>query len=549
MFTAEHRRWSVGSVAGSRALAEVGFVVMWSSGFIGASLGTATASTPTLMAWRFLLAAGLLLGGVFLLRRGWPGPREVLVQSLVGCLAQVLYLIGVVGAVELGVAAGTAALVAALQPLLTAALSGPVLGERMRRRQWTGLVVSLFGVALVMEGSARVGGAASLWVYVMPFVGMAGLVAATLLQRRETLKAGPDVSLDVALAIQCATSALLFALLALVWGGLEPPGGVGFWVAIGWFVVLSTFVGYGFYWQALKVSGVARVSNLAYLTPPTTMVWAYLMLDESIGSLALTGLVICFGGVLVASARNGETRRQPTERRGQSDGQGDRGSLDVAGRLHRGANDRPGNPLGDGGDALFEWMRVNPEAYGTFDIAGGWGGRHPMGVPFFVLTHEAPDTDPGEGAYVTDGIESALEQAQAVAGEKPVALCAANVAQQFLHAGLLDEIQVSVAPVLLGGGVRLFDRQQTGPIEREQTLVVESDGVTHLRYRVVKQPAARFAPVRHPRQRARRPVPAGSAPANSGSTSCGSRVAASRRGRAPSARRWRRGRSPRRRRD
>jgi dihydrofolate reductase len=115
-----------------------------------------------------------------------------------------------------------------------------------------------------------------------------------------------------------------------------------------------------------------------------------------------------------------------------------------------GPNDGPGNPLGDGGDALFEWMRVNQEAYGTkdfinppdasrevvdewyeggaiisgrrtFDIAGGWGGRHPMGVPFFVLTHEPPDTDPGEGTYVTDGIESALEQARAVASEKTVA--------------------------------------------------------------------------------------------------------------------------------
>lgn len=71
-----------------------------------------------------------------------------------------------------------------------------------------------------------------------------------------------------------------------------------------------------------------------------------------------------------------------------------------------------------------------------------------------------------------------------VADEKTVALCAADVAQQFLRAGLLDEIQVSVAPVLLGGGVRLFDLQKTGLVRLEQTRVVESDGVTHLRYRV-----------------------------------------------------------------
>jgi dihydrofolate reductase len=107
-------------------------------------------------------------------------------------------------------------------------------------------------------------------------------------------------------------------------------------------------------------------------------------------------------------------------------------------------------------------------------------------VPFFVLTHEPPDTDPGEGSFVTDGIESALGQAQAVAGEKPVALCAADVAQQFLRAGLLDEINVNLAPVLLGGGVRLFDPREIGPVELKQTRVVESEGVTHVRYRVVR---------------------------------------------------------------
>jgi dihydrofolate reductase len=181
-----------------------------------------------------------------------------------------------------------------------------------------------------------------------------------------------------------------------------------------------------------------------------------------------------------------------------------------------GPNDGPGNPLGDGGEALFEWMHVNSEAYGTrdfinppeasrevvdewyeaggaiisgrrtFDIANGWGGRHPLGVPFFVLTHDPPDADPGDGTFVTDGIESALEQAQAVAGDKAVSLCAADVAQQFLRAGLLDEIQVSVAPVLLGGGVRLFDESKTGPVHLDQTRVIASDGVTHVRYRVIK---------------------------------------------------------------
>lgn len=307
----------IGKTVKSRVLAETGFVVMWSSGFIGARLGTPEASTPTLMTWRFLLAAGVLLVLASVLRRPLPPPREIALQSVVGLLAQGVYLSGVVGAVEFGVTAGTAALVAALQPLLAAALAGPVLGERVVRRQWVGLAVGLVGVALVVGGDARVGGDAPLWVYAMPFVGMVGLVAATLVERKAALKkagikpdseAGSDganaetgTSLDVALAIQCAASALMFAVLAPFWGGLEPVGGMRFWAAVAWFVVFSTFGGYGFYWLNLRLSGVARVSSLVYLTPPTTMVWAYLMFGERIGSLAALGLVVCFCSVLLAN--------------------------------------------------------------------------------------------------------------------------------------------------------------------------------------------------------------------------------------------------------
>ena len=258
-----------------RHLTEAGFVVMWSSGFIGASLGTPEAGTPTLMVWRFLLAAGLLLVGILLLRRRWPGLREIAVQGVVGLLAQGVYLTGVVGAVEFGVTAGTTALIAALQPLLAAALAGPVLGERVDRRQWAGLAVGLVGVA--------------------------GLVAATLVERREYLRgSGLETPMDVVLGIQCTASALLFAALAPFWGGLQPAGGLLFWGAVAWFVVFSTFGGYGFYWLNLKLSSVARVSSLIYLTPPTTMVWAYLMFGERVGLLAVVGLVICFGGVLLA---------------------------------------------------------------------------------------------------------------------------------------------------------------------------------------------------------------------------------------------------------
>ena len=112
-----------------------------------------------------------------------------------------------------------------------------------------------------------------------------------------------------------------------------------------------------------------------------------------------------------------------------------------------------------------------------------------MGVPAFVVTHTVPQDWVYEGSpftFVTDGVESAVEQARAVAGDKDVAVGSASIAQQCIRAGLLDEIHVDLVPVLLGDGVRLFDHLGPGPIELENPSVVEAPGVTHLTFRVVK---------------------------------------------------------------
>jgi len=180
-----------------------------------------------------------------------------------------------------------------------------------------------------------------------------------------------------------------------------------------------------------------------------------------------------------------------------------------------GANDGPDNPLGDGGEGLFAWMNANeanrvhpylapPDEskiiveewmagagaliYGrrTFEIAGGWKEGHPIDAPIFVVTHDPPTE--GEWSphvsFVTEGVERALQMAQDAAGDRLIAIGGASVAKEALRLGKLEEIQVSVTPLLLGAGVRLFEGFD-GPIRLEQTRVVPSDGVTHLRYRVL----------------------------------------------------------------
>jgi dihydrofolate reductase len=187
-----------------------------------------------------------------------------------------------------------------------------------------------------------------------------------------------------------------------------------------------------------------------------------------------------------------------------------------------GPNDSPDLGLGEGGERLQEWVyglatwrephglaggtsgqdaEILDEAFRDtgavvlgkrmFDNAKGWGDNPPFHVPVFVLTHEARETITKEGGttftFVTDGIESALAQARDAAGDKNISIAGgANTIEQYLHAGLIDEMQIHLVPLMLGGGIRLFDQVDPELIQLEGTRVVESPGVTHLKYRVVK---------------------------------------------------------------
>jgi len=125
-----------------------------------------------------------------------------------------------------------------------------------------------------------------------------------------------------------------------------------------------------------------------------------------------------------------------------------------------------------------------------YDLVDGWGGSHPIpGLVIFVVTHHPPKSEdvPIGGStfiFVTDGIESAIRQAKAAAGDKQVIMHGASMAQQALKAGVLDEVLIHLAPILLGDGVRLFDHAQDQQRELECTRLIEAPGVTHLYYKV-----------------------------------------------------------------
>lgn len=186
-----------------------------------------------------------------------------------------------------------------------------------------------------------------------------------------------------------------------------------------------------------------------------------------------------------------------------------------------GPDDAPGRGLGERGEALHNWVMGGPwryedearrfapldvdrdvlqQAMGSigagiigrrmFDVTGGWGGNPPGGrdARYFVLTHSVPKEwarPDSPFTFVTDGIDSALEQAKAVAQDKDVGIGGgANVIQQYLAAGFIDELRLHLAPVLLGAGKRLFDHLGGHPIELEKTGTIESPYATHLYFTV-----------------------------------------------------------------
>jgi len=189
-----------------------------------------------------------------------------------------------------------------------------------------------------------------------------------------------------------------------------------------------------------------------------------------------------------------------------------------------GPNAGPHNALGDGGHRIQQWMydleswrerqsreggqtnqddEVSKERFARtgayvmgrrmFDEGEvGWPDPPPFRAPVFVLTHQGREPWVRQGGttftFVTEGIESALEQARAAAGEKDIQISGgADIVGQYIDAGTVDELQIHLAPVLLGDGVRLFDRIDTeDAVELEVTRVIDSPRVTHLRYRVVK---------------------------------------------------------------
>lgn len=285
------------------------FVLSWSSGFIGARLGTQDAGAITLLFWRFLLVTACLLPFVWRRLRALTG-AQLRYNAIIGFLSQFAYLVSVYIAIRGGLPAGIAAIICALQPLITAALAARGNQERSGLREWVGLAIGFAGVGIVIAGEyVLTDNRIHPGLYALPLISATTLSIATLYQRRQSVLA-TDHSRDgqlMPLFLQSATTLGLLAVVGLSMNAIAIPAGAQVWIAVVWLTLFSTFIAYLSLWGLLKRMSAPRVSALVYLEPPVTLFWAALMFGDALRWTTYVSILVVASGVLI-------TRRHARQR-------------------------------------------------------------------------------------------------------------------------------------------------------------------------------------------------------------------------------------------
>jgi drug/metabolite transporter (DMT)-like permease len=285
------------------------FVLLWNSGFIGAEFGLPYAKTFTLLFWRyFALALILYLYLVLRSRVQWPGWRRAGPAILVGILAHGVWLSCVLFSLQYGVPAGIVALVVALQPLATGALSGIVVGEYTPIHRWIGLLVGFLGVAMVVFARIDPSDPESVFGYLIPFGSVAAMTAASLIQRRMELSSKSDrLPMDLELFYHCLATFLVLVIPVIMFESLSAQWTPHFIGVMLWLVFAVSLAAYALLWLLLARIDATRVASLFYFGPPVTMVMAWAAFGDTIKLMDLTGLIIVGAGVLLTQIQVRQT--------------------------------------------------------------------------------------------------------------------------------------------------------------------------------------------------------------------------------------------------
>ena len=271
------------------------FVLLWSTGFIAAKYGLPYAPPFQFLFYRFTLVALLMAAVAWGTHAAWPATRrEYLHIAVVALLVHGAYLGGVFLALAGGMAAGTAAMLVGLQPVLTVLLAWGFLSERVVPRQWLGLVCGLVGVYLVVRH--KIDFAGSLQGLLPCTLALVGISVGTLYQKRHCA----HVDLRSGAAIQYAACAIVFAPLAFLVAPHPVQWAPEFFFALGWSVVVLSVGAISLLYWLLRHGAAAGVARLFYLVPPVTATMAWWLFGETLGWEAVAGMVLIAAGVMLA---------------------------------------------------------------------------------------------------------------------------------------------------------------------------------------------------------------------------------------------------------
>jgi drug/metabolite transporter (DMT)-like permease len=274
------------------------FVVLWSTGFVGAKIGVRYAEPFTFLTLRFVAVVALLGIIIALTRPKWPNAAGIAHSAITGVMVHAIGLSGVYVAIGNGVSAGLAALIMSLQPVLTSTIASRWLGERVLARQWLGLALGLLGVYLVLfEKTAS--GAAVPFGWFTAALALIGMTLGTLYQQRF----GGGMDWRPALCVQYAAAGVLCCLGAFAFETRAVDWAPQFLLTLGWLVLGLSIGAIWLYYFMIRRTAATRVTSLFYLTPPTTALMAWALFDERLAPLALLGMAACVAGVALVNWR------------------------------------------------------------------------------------------------------------------------------------------------------------------------------------------------------------------------------------------------------
>ena len=269
------------------------FVLLWSTGFVGARLGLPYAEPFTFLAHRFVILTVVLSLIAVLGRAAWPKSlSEAGHIAVVGLLIHGSYLGGVFWAISQGVPAAVAALIVGVQPVLTAVAAGPYLGEKISARQWTGLLIGFGGVALVVGDDLGAGGGSAIGIGAC-LISLLGITLGTLYQKRHAQ--GMDLRSGSALQFAAAAVPMMALSLALENGHIDWTG--EFIFALGWLIVVLSLGAMTLLYVLIRQGAASKVASLFYLVPPVVALEAWVLFDETLDPGDLIGMAVAMTAV------------------------------------------------------------------------------------------------------------------------------------------------------------------------------------------------------------------------------------------------------------